>query len=80
MTNEDEARKIAEGVHFWGYHENECGDEGGVFPFSSADEAHKYAHTNGLEQGEFSVWSREPTDDERNMMEYGAWLALEAKE
>lgn len=75
--NEKLARDAVRGVTFWGYTELECPVERSVFPFSSGAAALAFAQMGGLDHDEIDIWHREPTDEEMNLIEFGAYTALE---
>lgn len=79
-SNEEQARQLVFGVKIWGYYESEASDEGSVFPFSDEAAALAYANSCGLERAEIVLWQRGLTADEESLVEYGAWLALEARD
>lgn len=83
LLREDESRPrtclgaLTKDLKIFGYHDTEYGDEGSVFPFHDLDEATKHSEKSGLEISDLTFWSREPTEDELELIKFGMQRALE---
>lgn len=78
-ANEKQARLLVRGVKIFGYYEDGTPEEGSLFPFSDEAAAIEHANSVGLPIDEITLWKRAATDEEKNLIEFGAWLALEDK-